>query len=79
MWGTFLSEPLPIVAPVGRYPAGWLIGRMPTRDPRVFRPRDAPQTERPVLRGLSADCPGDAERLHTRYSPVRRSPSVLAS
>ena len=29
MWGTFLSEPLPIVAPVGLYPTGKLIGRIP--------------------------------------------------
>ena len=29
MWGTFLSEPLPIVALVGRYPANQLIGRIP--------------------------------------------------
>ena len=27
MWGTFLSEPLPIVALVGRYPANKLMGR----------------------------------------------------
>ena len=29
VWGTFLSEPLPIVATVGRYPAVKLIGRIP--------------------------------------------------
>ena len=29
MWGTFLSEPLPIVATVGRHPAVKLIGRIP--------------------------------------------------
>ena len=29
MWGTFLSEPLPIVALVGRYPANQLMGRIP--------------------------------------------------
>ena len=28
-WGTFLSEPLPIVALVGRYPANQLMGRIP--------------------------------------------------
>ena len=28
MWGTFLSEPLRIVASVGRYPADWLMRRM---------------------------------------------------
>ena len=30
MWGTFLSEPLRIVALVGRYPANWLMRRMPS-------------------------------------------------
>ena len=29
MWGTFLSEPLRIVALVGRYPANKLMRRMP--------------------------------------------------
>jgi hypothetical protein len=29
MWGTFLSEPLLIVALVGRYPANKLIRRIP--------------------------------------------------
>ena len=28
MWGILLSEPLPIVALVGRYPANKLIGRI---------------------------------------------------
>ena len=35
MWGTFLSEPLLIVAPVGRYPAGKLIRRIPI----LYRPK----------------------------------------
>ena len=29
MWGTFLSEPLGIVGLVGRYPANFLMPRMP--------------------------------------------------
>ena len=32
MWGTFLSEPLLIVALVGRYPANQLIRRIPISD-----------------------------------------------
>ena len=32
MWGTFLSEPLRIVGLVGRYPANYLMRRMPIRD-----------------------------------------------
>ena len=39
MWGTFLSEPLPIEALVGRYPASELIGRIPIARPEnTFRP-----------------------------------------
>jgi hypothetical protein len=38
LWGTFLSEPLPIAALVGRYPANWLIGREPIRHRRGFQP-----------------------------------------
>ena len=37
MWGTFLSEPLPIVATVGRYPAVKLIGRIPILVRKTFR------------------------------------------
>ena len=37
MWGTFLSEPLPIVALVGRYPANKLIGRIPIHVRKTFR------------------------------------------
>ena len=29
MWGTFLSEPLPIIGTVGLHPAVYLIGRIP--------------------------------------------------
>ena len=37
MWGTFLSEPLLIVALVGRYPANKLIRRIPTLYRQTFR------------------------------------------
>ena len=36
MWGAVLSDPLPIVATVGRYPAVQLMGRMPLRHRRIF-------------------------------------------
>ena len=36
VWGTFLSEPLDIVALVGRYPANWLMSREPIRNLRRF-------------------------------------------
>ena len=39
LWGTFLSEPLPIVALVGRYPANKLIGREPIRRRHNFQHR----------------------------------------
>ena len=32
MWGTFLSEPLSIVDLVGRYPANYLMERIPIAD-----------------------------------------------
>ena len=36
MWGTFLSEPLPIVATVSRYLTVKLIGRIPIPNQQVF-------------------------------------------
>ena len=80
MWGTFLSEPLLIVALVGRCPANQLIRRMP------IRARISPFTGLPcrepaygVLDHISMDYPPAAGRSHTRYSPVRRSPASEAS
>ncbi len=40
MWGTFLSEPLPIDALVGRRPANKLMGRIPIPYRQAF-PRNA--------------------------------------
>ena len=77
MWGTFLSEPLRIVALVGRHPANQLMRRMP------IRARIAPLTARPcgraaygVLGRISPVYPPGTGRLHTCYSPVRRSPAA---
>ena len=39
MWGTFLSEPLPIEALVGRYPANELMGRTAIPYRLIFAPR----------------------------------------
>ena len=36
MWGTFLSEPLPIDALVGRYPANKLMGRIAISYREIF-------------------------------------------
>ena len=45
MWGTFLSEPLPIDALVGRYPANKLIGRIPIPYRRTFPRTEMSRTE----------------------------------
>ena len=77
MWGTFLSEPLRIVALVGRYPANQLMRRMPILDRnRFLRPKeDGLRRCRPVLVRISPGYPSVKGRLHTCYSPVRRSPA----
>ena len=75
MWGTFLSEPLRIVALVGRYPANKLMRRMPIPDRISFNTRGCPQVSYAVLDGVSAAYPPVRGRLHTCYSPVRRSPA----
>ena len=38
VWGATLSGPLPIVGTVGRYPAVFLMGRMPIRIRRSYPP-----------------------------------------
>ena len=81
MWGTFLSEPLDIVALVGRYPANKLMSRMPIRlRSRLLWPKeDASPRPHAVLGRISPGYPAETGRLHTRYSPVRRSPAGEAS
>ena len=58
LWGTFLSEPLPIVALVGRYPANQLIGREPIRRRRNFQQRP-----------MRASVPSGISRRFHRLSP----------
>ena len=79
MWGTFLSEPLLIVALVGRYPANKLIRRIPILLLYISFSLDACGELHIVLGRLSTGYPMDKGRLDTRYSPVRRSPSLVAS
>ena len=55
MWGTFLSEPLRIVALVGRRPANQLMRRMPIPYRRSFPPRAMRQGG---LRGISPNFSG---------------------
>ena len=77
MWGTFLSEPLSIVGLVGRYPANCLIERMPIHQRWIFNKYShAEPLFYGVLVRLSPGYPPLMGRLHTRYSPVRRSPSM---
>ena len=78
MWGTFLSEPLRIVGLVGRYPTNYLMRRMPIRDRgRPLWPAgDVPSRHYVVLGGISPGYPSVTARLHTCYSPVRRSPAA---
>ena len=81
MWGTFLSEPLRIVALVGRYPANQLMRRMPIHRRNHFLSSrgDVSQGSYAVLDGISSAYPPAVGRLHTCYSPVRRSPAAEAS
>ena len=58
LWGAFLSEPLPIVALVGRYPANKLIGREPIRRRRNFQQRP-----------MRASVPSGISRRFHRLSP----------
>ena len=76
MWGTFLSEPLPIIGTVGLHPAVYLIGRIPIPIRKDLSSRnEAENATHGALIRLSAGCAPDKGRLDTRYSPVRRSPS----
>ena len=77
MWGTFLSEPLRIVGLVGRCPTNYLMRRMPIRDRgRPLWPgEDVLPRRYAVLGGISPGYPSVTARLHTCYSPVRRSPA----
>ena len=76
VWPVILSDRLPIVALVGRYPANKLMGRIPILYQLIFICRShAERQTHPVLNSLSGDYPGVKGRLDTRYSPVRRSPS----
>ena len=77
MWLIILSDQLPIVALVGRYPANKLMGRglIPMRK-LTYRGLLSTHDEMDsytVLAGLSSRYPEHKGRSSTRYSPVRRS------
>ena len=73
MWGTFLSEPLRIVALVGRCPANKLMRRMPIPDRRIFHLKDMHPRGiwgiRPSFPGLSP-CPGQVAYVLLTSAPV---------
>ena len=73
MWGTFLSEPLGIVATVGRCPAVKLMPRMPIPDRRIFHQGDMHRLGvwgiRPSFPGLSP-CPGQVAYVLLTSAPV---------
>ena len=73
MWGTFLSEPLRIVALVGRCPANKLMRRMPIPDRRIFHPTTMRWKGvwgiRPSFPGLSP-CPGQVAYVLLTSAPV---------
>ncbi len=73
MWGVFLSEPLCIVALVGRCPANWLMHREPIRDHLGFQTN--PMRD-PLLRGVSrrfhrlSPCHGQVAHVFRTLPPV---------
>ena len=73
MWGTFLSEPLRIVALVGRCPANQLMRRMPIPDRRIFHRKNMHLGGlwgiRPSFPGLSP-CPGQVAYVLLTSAPV---------
>ena len=75
MWGAFLSEPLRIVALVGRRQlANAPHGHPPP--PWISRRGHAAPAAYAVLVAVSRGYPPVAGRSHTCYSPVRRSPAA---
>ena len=76
MWGTFLSEPLRIADSVSRYLTDYLMRRMPiTYRIASFNSTRCHAECYGVLGQISLGYPPVSGRLHTCYSPVRRSPS----
>jgi hypothetical protein len=77
VWLIILSDQLPIVALVGRYPANKLMGRgLIWKRQLASRGRLSPQSKLgayTVLAAVSRRYPEFPGRLSTRYSPVRRS------
>ena len=80
VWLVALSNQLPIVVLVGRYPTNKLMGRGPVIE-RIapFIAKGCPSETYAVLANLSASYPPLNGRLTTRYSPVCHSVLLLRS
>ena len=82
MWGTLLSEPLRIVALVGRCPANQLMRRMPIPYRRTFPPKGMGLTGlwgiRPRFRGLFP-CRGQVAYVLLTSAPVAASGVATAA
>ena len=77
MWGINLSVPLSIVALVSRYLTNWLMERMPIFYRLIFNKYyHAVSLCYGVLIRISPGYPPVEGRLHTCYSPVRRSSAM---
>ena len=75
MWGTFLSEPLDIVALVCRYHSNQLMSREPIRIRRVFQTRAMrPTLSWEISRRFRRLCPGYGQVAHV----LRTLPPVAA-
>ena len=72
MWLTVLSDQLPVIALVGRYPANKLMGRevILERPKPLDNPAGAGNPH-PVLIAVSRGYSGLEGRFLTRYSPFR--------
>ena len=75
VWLIILSDQLPVVALVGRYPTNQLIGRNPLlKQTSFYSQHDAAIGDHPVLLPVSKGYPRLEGRLLTCYSTVRRYP-----
>ena len=77
MWLAILSDQLPVVALVGRYPANELIGREPLLErhelPRSFPPQGMPPRDRMrAYPAVGPAIPHSQGRSLTCSAPVRR-------
>ena len=72
---TILSDPLPVVGLVGRYPTNYLIGRRPIpQRPKPLVNEGSPSPPHAVLAAVSSCYPPLEGRLSTCYSTVRHYP-----